>query len=143
MRTRQSWSRPTIPRPRENCDPQNLQPNRSADEVERCRRILELRAAEFDAPAAPVLSAEQRIVVEQQRRDAGQGLDTPDMTNRALGQANDAESRSGQELASLVLSPTDGDPAVPPRTPEKPALDTSLSDLLQALVVQLGGQPRP
>lgn len=131
----------------DSCDPQNRRANRPTGrdtaESERCRRILELRAAEFDAPAAPVLSAEQRITVEQQRRDAGQGLSTPDMSTRVLARGTDAESRSSQELASLVLSPTDGDPAVPPRTLENPALDTGLSELLQTLVVQLGGQPRP
>lgn len=131
----------------DNCDPQNRRVSRATGrdtaESERCRRILELRAAEFDAPAAPVLSAEQRIVVEQLRRDTVSGLSTPDMTNRALARANDAESRSSQELASIVLAPAPGDPVGAPNSLDNPVLDTGLSELLQTLVIQLGAPPRP
>lgn len=128
----------------DNCDPQNRAAIRDAAEAERCRTILELRAAEFDAPTAPVLSAEQRIIVEQQRRDGGQGgLNTPDMTARALARVTDPESRSSQELASLVLVPPNSNQATQPAAPENPAADTGLSELLQSLVIQLGAQPSP
>lgn len=129
---------------RDACDPQHRAAIRDPAEAERCRRILELRSAEFDAPAPPVLSAEQRIIAEQQRRDIGQGgLTTPDMTARALARATDAESRSSQELAAVVLASPSADQTAASPAPERPEADTGLSDLLQALVVQLGGQPSP
>ena len=126
------------------CDPQNRATIRDSGEAERCRRILELRSAEFDAPAPPVLSAEQRIIAEQQRRDIGQGgLSTPDMTARALARATDGESRSSQELAAVVLASPSSDQTARPSTPESPEADTGLSEFLQALVAQLGGPPSP
>lgn len=126
------------------CDPQNRPALLDAVMAESCRRILELRAAEFDAPAPPVLSAEQRIIVEQQRRNTGQeGLKTDDMTARALARASDPDSRSSQELASLVLPPPNGGQPAPPVTPDSPATDAGLSELLQSLVVQLGAPPSP
>lgn len=126
------------------CDPQNRRGIRDADEVERCRRILELRAAEFEAPAPPELSAEQRIIAEQQRRDNGQGSFNPaDMNARTLARTTDAESRSGQELASLVLSAPNGNQSAPPVAQENPAAEPALSELLQSLVIQLGAPPSP
>ena len=57
----------------DRCDPQLAQ-----EALERCKRILELRAQEFNAPAPPQLSAEQQLLAEQRADDEqlGRSSDT-------------------------------------------------------------------
>ncbi|RPF70942.1 hypothetical protein [Aurantiacibacter spongiae] len=114
----------------DRCDP--------SPEVERdarCAAILETRAAEFDAVEPPRLSAEQVLL-------AGQG-DRADVLSSyssewrvALARDNpDADTRSTQELASLVFDQNPGaltnsaDPV-----PEAPA---ELTAILEALQIDL------
>ena len=88
----------------DRCDPQGAR-HRSAE----CSRILELRAAEFNALEAPRLSAEQALLAEHD----GDSLFAPASRTTLIlaSKANpDAESLSNQALASIALSPTDARP---------------------------------
>lgn len=112
----------------DECDPRSG----SARQSERCKHILEHRAAEFNAPEAPVLTAEEELLIAQQPVDpsldkAVQGLSRLD--------PSDADSRSNQELAAIVLEQ------------QQPVLDVSSSpapdsqapiSLDQALIDTLG-----
>jgi len=118
----------------DRCDPQLPQAQR-----EDCRTILERRAAEFSAPRPPELSAEQILLAEQQTGDGdGAGL-TGDMRVRlaSLSQGN-AELRSNQELAAIVL-----DPPQPPVAPTTPEPSESLAEALRGLAIDLGAGSPP
>ena len=121
---------------RDRCDPQWDQ-SRLAE----CLRILELRAAEFNAPAPPQLSAEQKILIEQRARDEGLTSHAANMKLRYATAADpDADLQSNQELASIFLTP-------PPDVsvlPENSSADTSESvgEILGALGLD-GTPPNP
>jgi hypothetical protein len=120
----------------DQCDPQR---RTTPAELARCRRILELRAAEFSATAAPVLSAEQVLLAEQLQPD-DMRIDRVGGMPRGKGTEN-ADERSNQELAAALRQPV---PAPPPREPEDTgATDASLAQVLQGLIVQMGGSSGP
>lgn len=123
----------------DRCDPQL-----AGEERARCRRILELRAQEFHAPAPPQLSAEQRLLAEQRGEDESSGRSPGTRLRLASRDAPDADLQSNQELAALYL----GRPQVPQASPtpqeEKDAVgDGSLAAIVQGLLVQTGGAPPP
>jgi hypothetical protein len=101
-----------------------------------CLRILELRANEFQAPEAPTLSPEQRLL--GQMRVPGERL--ADMGNLRLRYATtgqpDADLESNQELAAVVLS-TQSAGQAPAETPAAEDDNGKLADVLQALGLQV------
>ena len=84
-----------------------------APQLESCLRILELRAAEFDAPEAPRLSAEQALLAERGDSDDRLASTSSDLRLHIAADHPDAELVSNQELASIYLDrpPT---PRAPP-----------------------------
>lgn len=118
---------------RDKCDPQVLTAEKRAE----CEAILELRAAEFNALRPPELSAEQKLLAAQQMPDRSLSR-TP--RNGAMGGAMssglpDAEDRSNQELASLVL-----DAPPPPAVPELPSqgeVDPAIGEIIEGVVGQV------
>jgi hypothetical protein len=123
----------------DRCDPQLVQ-----EELERCRRILELRAQEFNAPAAPQLSAEQRLLAEQRAEDEQPGRSPATRLRLASRDTPDADLQSNQELAALYLARQQA-PAASAAPPEdqQAAGDASLAEILQGLQVQTGGSAPP
>jgi hypothetical protein len=123
----------------DRCDPQL-----AAAELAECQRILELRAQEFNAPAPPQLSAEQRLLAEQRADDERPGRSPMTRLRLASRDAPDADLQSNQELAALYLARQQTPPvsASPPEE-ERAAADASLAQILAGLQVQTGGAAPP
>lgn len=128
-------SRPQASAPlggRDRCDPQL-----ETQQLERCLRVLERRAAEFSAPEAPTLSAEQVLLAE--RGDDGERVAarSSDLRLRLAAGDPDAEIASNQELASIYLdrTRTETSPAAAeePETPD----EARLAAILQGLQIEL------
>jgi len=120
----------------DRCDPQLETP-----QLEECRRVIERRAAEFDAPEAPQLSAEQVLLA--QRGDEGQRLvPTSDMRLRLAADDPDADRTSNQELASIYLDRQTQPPAGRPEQPDT-ALVEALAEVLQGLQITLPPSAAP
>ncbi len=85
---------------RDRCDPQL-----GEQQLARCLAILELRAGEFQAPAPPQLSAEQKILAEQREREEDLADRSTSLRFRyATMSEPDADLQSNQELASIYLA---------------------------------------
>lgn len=115
----------------DRCDPQRA----AARELARCRRILELRAGEFSAAEAPTLSAEQRLLIEQQARERrlSSSRDSPARMARI---AEDPEEAGNQEIASVVLG-TAPETMAPPDPLGAGAQPADLGTVIQAIVTGL------
>lgn len=122
----------------DRCDPQL-----ETEQFEQCLRVLEQRAAEFDAPEAPKLSAEQVLLAERGYVDRRLGATSSDLRLRRAADDPNAESASNQELASIYLdrARTQGQPAP---TQEDPRLDEArLAEVLQGLQIDVPGATAP
>jgi hypothetical protein len=117
---------------KDRCDPQLAQKIYAE-----CLRILELRSGEFNAPEAPALSAEQKLLVEQRQREERLPESSAALRLRlATATQPDADLASNQELASIYLA----EPApVPTREPVE---DPKAPDLGEVLI-NLGFPPLP
>lgn len=123
----------------DRCDPQL-----AAAELAECQRILELRAQEFNAPAPPQLSAEQKLLAEQRADDERAGRSPATRLRFASRDAPDADLQSNQELAALYLARQQTPPAnASPPDEEQAAADASLAQILAGLQVQTGGAAPP
>jgi hypothetical protein len=97
---------------RDRCDPR-------LDEATRadCLRILELRAAEFQATEAPQLSPEQKLLAEEQRKDERHAPSSALRLRLASSDDPDADLSSNQEIAATYLArevaPASGSPGLP------------------------------
>jgi hypothetical protein len=121
---------------RDRCDPR-------LDEATRadCLRILELRAAEFQATEAPQLSAEQKLLAEEQRKDERYAPSSTLRLRLATADDPDAELSSNQEIAAIYLA-REGDPASgPPELPAEPGIPEG--DLIEALQGMQQGVMQP
>ena len=119
----------------DSCDPQL-----DTEQRERCLRILERRAAEFSAPEAPRLSAEQVLLAE--RGDGDDRLASASSSLRlrlAAASDPDAELETNQELASIYLGRTP--PQAQPAAPEDATAldDASLVQVLEGLQIDVPG----
>ncbi|MGZ3200095.1 MAG: hypothetical protein ACXWI5_11765, partial [Croceibacterium sp.] len=125
----------------DRCDPQLAK-----EALERCRRILELRAQEFNAPAPPQLSAEQQFLAEQQAADEQRSVPSPATRLRlASRDAPDADLQSNQELAALYLGKQSPPPesSTPEDDAQAPTTDSALAQILNALQQPAGSAPPP
>jgi len=107
------------------------------EQLERCLRILETRAAEFSAPEAPRLSAEQALLAANGDDGDRLAARSSDMRLRLAAGDPDADISSNQELASIYLDRT-----AQPQAPgaEQPAeVDPSLAEVLQTLQIDVAG----
>ena len=109
----------------DRCDPADA----LTDQSERCARILERRAAEFQARSAPELSPEQRLLASQQ---AGAPLPTDARTAAQRLAAGDPEdSLAAQALAAAANRPPQ---------PEAPtAVEEAAPDALGLIIEALAG----
>lgn len=115
----------------DRCDPQ-------ADraKLQSCERILERRAAEFQAAEAPRLTAEQALLAQNQSGDRSQSLArAPARSLDPSASDPDADLRSNQELAAIYLDST-----APPDLPGAGAaaqgsLGEALVDVLNSMQV--------
>jgi hypothetical protein len=118
----------------DRCDPQ-LDERRLAE----CRRILELRADEFHAPAPPQLSPEERLLAQQ--RAAEFAAHTPAQRLRMATKGEpDADLTSNQVLASIYL-----DSNTPPAQPAEPSVPGDASDaaaILKAIGIDTPPPPQ-
>ncbi|WP_305098069.1 hypothetical protein [Croceibacterium aestuarii] len=116
----------------DRCDPQ-LDRAKLAE----CRRILERRAGEFHAPTAPVLSAEQRLLAEQDSREYGAARSPDSLRLRIASHGDpDADARSNQELASIYLA-GDQTPPSEPAQPTEPEAAANLAEVLRGIIVDM------
>lgn len=123
---------------RDRCDPQALE---GAERAE-CLRILELRAAEFHATEAPQLSAEQKLLTEQQREDDRFAPSNALRLRLASSDDPDAELSTNQEIAAIYLDRGDVAASLPPSEAEAdPGIPTG--DLIEALQAALPGITQP
>lgn len=120
----------------DRCDPQTERA-RDGD----CLRILERRAGEFAAPAAPSLSAEEVLLAQRRVDDEDVGKMTIDQRLRRASQTDpDADLSSNQELASLLLPGGPQQPLEP--TQDNATLRAAEIDaVLRAIGIPV--QPRP
>lgn len=123
---------------RDRCDPQALH---GAEQVE-CLRILELRATEFPAAEAPVMSAEERIVAAQDARER-EMLASPGLRVRFAGEDDpNAELPANQEIASLYFERDAGaNPSAPNGVEAQPSIPPG--DVMEALQSALPGFIQP
>ena len=110
----------------DRCDPQSVQ----AVYAE-CLRILELRSDEFSAPKAPTLSAEQRLLAEQQQGDETMTPSSALRLRLATVAQPDAELPSNQELASVYFG--EPDKPIVEQAPEPEPEQSAYATLLQGL----------
>jgi hypothetical protein len=121
---------------KDRCDPQ-LDKRQLAE----CLRILELRADEFNAPAPPQLSAEQKLLIEQRMRDEELADRSASFRIRLATMAEpDADLTSNQELASIYLDNLPG-AAPPPPEPQAPPVPADLGEALKGLGIDPGTPP--
>lgn len=121
----------------DRCDP-GQEPERLTE----CQRILELRAAEFQAAEPPRLSAEQVLLAE--RGEDFELLATTESDLRvklAGGTDPDPESRANQELAAIYLVEQTGQHAEAPPAPVEPEIPAGVSELLESLGQLSPGPP--
>lgn len=118
----------------DRCDPQ------LGDEgLERCRAILELRAAEFDAPEAPRLTAEQVLLAEQGQIGPSLSGGSSRAGVRLAQDDPDADLLSNQALASVYIDRAAGERPADPRADALPdGVDPSVIEALQGLQIDLG-----
>ncbi|MEX0343213.1 MAG: hypothetical protein AB3N06_11540 [Erythrobacter sp.] len=118
----------------DRCDPQL-----SGRDLERCLKILELRADEFSLPSPPRLSAEQALLAGQSDDALAPARGDRNPLRSATVKEPDARLDSNQELASIFLAipaPTSGQ-----ETDEITDDAATLADIIVA--VQQGSLPPP
>lgn len=121
---------------RDRCDPQLVQ--RLYAE---CLRILELRSAEFAAPEAAPISAEQRLLAEQRMRDETLARSSPTARLRfATATEPDADLTSNQELAAIFLDPA---PAPEREEPAEGEQAERLGEVLKGFGIETVPPPPP
>lgn len=117
----------------DRCDPAAPAKTRSAN----CVAVIETRAAEFSPRAAPPLSPEQRIIMDQQLRERTSGMASA--VRRLANNGEDAQSPDAQGLASVVLR----EPVDPKREqPTDPAAAAASGQIL-AIVNAIIDRPVP
>lgn len=121
---------------RDRCDPR-LDEDTRAD----CLRILELRAAEFQATEAPQLSAEQKLLAEEQRTDERYAPSNALRLRLASSQDPDAELSSNQEIAAIYLAGEEAPASGAPGLPTEPGIPTG--ELIEALQAVQQGAAQP
>lgn len=99
-----------------------------------CARVIETRSAEFQRPE-PVLSAEQRLLIDQQIRERTASADGA--ARRLATNIGDPNSPEEQGVASIVLN----DVAQPPPPPEPQVPDQPSAAIIEAIVNGLQGSP--
>ena len=120
---------------KDRCDPRL-----DKRELARCLEILELRADEFNAPAPPQLSAEQKLLAEQRERDEELADRSTALRLRfATMTEPDADLVSNQELASIYLGNTVAPPG--PGEPAAPEIPADLGEALKGLGIDPGTPP--
>ncbi|MEA1014516.1 hypothetical protein [Sphingosinicella sp. LY1275] len=80
---------------RDRCDPAEEDGPRAGE----CRNVIESRAAEFEPPAAPALSPEERLLVTQHQ----EVLSIKSAARQLAGSGPEADSLPAQGIASQVL----------------------------------------
>lgn len=121
---------------RDRCDPE-LDEKKRAD----CLRILELRAAEFQATEAPQLSAEQKLLAEEQRKDERYAPSNALRLRLASSDDPDAELSSNQEIASVYLAGNEAEASAAPQVPTEPGIPAG--ELIEALQALQQGSMQP
>lgn len=119
----------------DRCDQQGDPANYRA-----CLRILERRAAEFSAPAAPRLSAEEVLLTQQGADEEDAALTINERIRRASQTQPDADLASNQELASLIL-PDPQQLPVNPADEEASTRGAEIEAVLKAIGLPVAPQP--
>jgi hypothetical protein len=98
-----------------------------------CARTIERRASEFERPAPSTLTAEQRLLVEQQT-----GVVTPADAARQLGADRGRPSEAAQSVAAALSLSAPG-----PSQDKRPNMPVSSSDPLVEAILKdaLAGNP--
>ncbi|WP_114954873.1 hypothetical protein [Sphingosinicella terrae] len=115
----------------DRCDPAA---EARAERRPECARVIETRSAEFERPE-PVLSAEQRLLIDQQR--AERAASTEGAARRLASNVGDPNSLEEQGVASIVLNDI-AQPAPPPE-PELPSQPSAA--IIEAIVSGIQGSP--
>lgn len=113
----------------DRCDPAA---EAAAERRQECARVIETRSAEFER-IEPVISAEQRLMIDQQMRDRAASAEGA--ARRLAGNVGDPDSLEEQGVASIVLNDV-GQPAPPPE-PELPS--QSSAAIIEAIVSGIQG----
>lgn len=122
----------------DRCDPQ-------ADTAQAdCARILERRAAEFDAVEPPRLSAEQVLLAAS---DGGEDRLAASSSRARVRLAStgdpDADLQSNQEVAAIYLRRTETAPREPEDSGSATLDDARLAEVLQTLQILVPGGSAP
>lgn len=112
----------------DRCDPQLAR-----EKLQECERILELRAQEFHAPAAPELSAEQKLLAEQQSALEAASPSASVRVRLASRDQPDADLESNQELAAIYLDKQVPADMPQPQDQTAPQGDATLAQVIDAL----------
>lgn len=117
-------------------------PDRAGTRPPVCDRPIETRAADFARPRAPVLSAEQQLIVDQRLREAGL-VDRVANGRRMDPNGLDPDTLASQEIASVVLDPQDdrSDPGAPGPGAPLTGLPDAAAALIEVILQNAGTQP--
>ncbi|KHK93339.1 hypothetical protein [Novosphingobium malaysiense] len=111
------------------CDPQA----RTAQSDAQCQRILELRSDEFHATEAPRLSAEQKLLAQQELRERKVSASAKQSDLLTI----DPDDPTAQQLAATALQHVgSSDTRTDPAEPASP-VPQSLQEVLQSLIVDV------
>lgn len=119
----------------DRCDPAD---EKSAGRAS-CERVVEARADEFDAPRAPELSPEQRLLLQQQMGDQASSANSAARRLAATGITDNSLESLG--VASIVIG-QGLEPAEDAKPPEKAAPDGAAA-VVMGIINQIGGSPPP
>jgi hypothetical protein len=97
-----------------------------------CAQVIETRASEFER-AEPVVSAEQKLLMEQRLREQASAEGA---ARRLATHGGDPDSLEEQGIASLVLRD-----AQPPQPPSQEAPPEQTSPIIEAIVGAMTGMP--
>lgn len=110
----------------DQCDPAASKKKRPVD----CNRVIETRAVEFARPAPTELSPEQKLLLEQQINQAGEGV--VDATRRLARSGSADNSSEAAAIATVVLGTQQ--PPQKPKDEDQPANDATLQAVINSLL---------
>lgn len=99
-----------------------------------CKKVIESRADEYTRPQPAELSPEQRLLIDQQLRNAGDTV--TDATRRLATTGEPDASTESQGIASIVLASPE-----PKQEPQKPQDPTSQAGV-QAVIQMISQTPQ-
>jgi len=109
---------------KDRCDSAIPKDKRSAD----CNRVIEARAGDYERPAPTQLSPEQKLLLDQQLRAAGDGI--ANATQRLANSGKTSDSIEAMGVASVILDQATQQPKAKDQDPQNEAATQAVIDFV-------------